>query len=250
MTIGVGFLCRDGVVIGADRQITGASYTFPECKLGGLAWKNGRAVFGYSGSRDTHQLFRQELGGRFDSRTEMSEQDLCDLVKASLEASLQKKEQFFLLLGMYLDGRSPRLFMSTPAPVRILNVNQCEVIGYGDSPLSRSLIGRFKATPGLVSVHQARIYAVRFISEAKKYDGQYVGDGIDVYSVETGGTGAPQIRVLDAGASPAWEEEVRIMTFWMDVLFNKLTDKDNKLSLDQFTERMNKFREWSDKLSS
>lgn len=245
MTMAVGFVCRDGVVIGADRQVTGTNYTFPECKLKTLKWENGHGIFAYSGSRDTYQALLPQIWARFKSDALLKYEDVQRLLKEALEASLHKKEQFFTLFGFVLEGERPQLLLTTPS-LRVLNVTECEVIGYGDSPLARSLLGRFQDVPHFVSVHQARVYAVHFISEAKRYDGQYVGDGIDVYSVDhSGEQGTRCVRVLDAGQTGAWENEIRVMTYWMDVLFSDLTDKERELSLDQFMDKLRKFREWT-----
>jgi hypothetical protein len=242
----VGFVCRDGVVIGADRQITGANYTFPECKLLSLSWKNGYGIFAYSGDYDTYQNFTKEIWARFTPEESFQRELIPDLIKQSLGAlALQKKETLLILFGVMLDSDPfPRLYVST-TKLRVVEVHECDVIGYGDSPLARSLLGRFKDVPHRITVHQARIYAVDFISQAKKYDGQFVGDGIDVFSIDKSGPGgATCVRVLDAGQTGDWEQRIRLIHYWTDVLFSKLTDKDNPVSVEQFNERMNQFRDW------
>jgi hypothetical protein len=70
------------------------------------------------------------------------------------------------------------------------------------------LLGTFKDVPHNVTVHQARIYAVYFISQVKRYDGQFVGGGIDVYSIDYSGDGEKRcVRVLDAGQTGKWKEK-------------------------------------------
>ena len=242
MTMAVGFVCWDGIVIGADRQVTGHNYTFPECKLEPLVWKNGRAILAYSGEYDAYKNFLSELSLRFKRDAVFSDKEVRDALRESLSAVDLKKETLLFLFGYLLDGAYHRLIFSTTKQ-RIVDVDQCEVIGYADSPLTRFLLGRFKALPVSVSVDQARIYAVYFISQAKKYDGQYVGDGIDVYSLERGSEG-PSIRVLDAGQTGEWEQQVNLIQYWMDVLFNFVSDRDRDVSLEQFMERLEGFREW------
>jgi len=245
MTMAVGFLCRDGVVIGADRQVTGANYTFPECKLISFSWANGHGILAYSGGRDTFMNFASELGSRVPDSLTMQKSDVKKLLKDCLTASLQKKETFLTIFGFWIEGKSPSLIMSNTER-RIVDVADCEVIGYGDSPLTRSLLGRFRDVPHSITVHQARIYAVNFISQAKKYDGQYVGDGIDVYSVDhSGDTGERCVRVLDAGQTGTWETQIQLMNYWMDVLFSHTTNKDDPVSMQQFMERVKQFREWA-----
>jgi hypothetical protein len=147
------------------------------------------------------------------------------------------------MVGFWLEGdRGPYLVISNKDR-KVVGVPECEVIGYADSPLARSLLGRFRDVPHAVSVHQATMYAVDFISQAKKYDGQYVGDGIDVYSISaTGPEGKLCVRVQDPGRSDAIEKEIHSVHYWMDVLFSKLTDKEQPVSLDQFMERIRQFR--------
>jgi len=137
----IGFLCRDGVVIGADRQVTGQHYTFPECKIIYLHWKNGTGILGYSGNRDTYLNFCGEIGARLATDAVLDEAALKKLLRDCMDASLQKKEEFYTLFGFCLDGESPAMVMTTAAK-RVVDVADCEVIGYGDSPLSRSLLGR------------------------------------------------------------------------------------------------------------
>src|SRR5882672_8217471 len=131
-----------------------------------------------------------------------------------------------------LDGMYPILLMS--AGKKITTVNECEVIGRGDSPLSRFLLGTFKDQPHSVSVMQASIYAVSFIAEAKKYDGQYVGGGTDVYVLErnNGNAQRGQIQIADAGQTHDWEQQIAVMNYWMDALFSHVTDKNNPVLMD------------------
>lgn len=242
----VGFACRDGLVIGADRQVTGSNYTFPECKLDGIKWANGHAIYAYSGNRDTYNAFRQTVWTKFVApNAVLSHPEIEGILKDCLQAVLSPKEVFHTLFGYWLDGMFPILLLTVGAK-RITQVNECEVIGYGDSPLARFLLGTFKDVPHFVTVHQARIYATYFISQAKKYDGQYVGGPIDVYSLDCSGDGGQRcVRILDAGQTGKWEEEANLMRYWMDVLFSHVTNKDNLVSLEQFMERLRAFRQWS-----
>lgn len=137
MTMAVGFVCRDGIVIGADRQVTGANYTFPECKLHSLKWKNGHAIFAYSGERDSCQEFLKEISERFTQDVFLQWENVRSLLKESLAAlALKDDEAFLTLFGFMLDDRKPHLLMSTSRQ-RVIDVPECEVIGYADSPLAR-----------------------------------------------------------------------------------------------------------------
>jgi hypothetical protein len=245
MTMAVGFLCRDGVVIGADRQITAQEkYTFPECKLTATRWRNGHGILGYAGNHDTYRAFEKLFMSAFSGDVVIARDDVASRLEEVLKAIIRKKEGFQTLFGFWVDGKYQSLLTSVGSD-RVLDVDECEVIGHGDSPLSRFLLGTFKDVPHYVTVHQARIYAVYFISQAKKYDGQYVGGPIDVYSIDMSGqNGERCVRVLDAGRTPEWEEQTNRIRYWMDVIFSQLTNKDNPVSVEQFNERMSQFRDW------
>ncbi len=243
VTMAIGFLCRDGVVIGADRQITGNHYTFPECKIITFRWANGEGILAYSGNRDTFIAFAAELATRVTNDLHMQIQDVKQLLKDCLEATLQKKEIFMTIFGFWIDNQ-PWMIMSNSTR-RVIDVPGCEVIGYGDSALARSLLGRMRSSVHIqVSVQQARIYAVDFISQAKKYDGEFVGGGTDVYSITYDEQGQRTTYVMDPAGTSTWEQEIELMHYWQDALFGNLTDADRPLYLDQFMERLRRFRAW------
>jgi hypothetical protein len=247
MTMAVGFLCSDGLVIGADRQITGANYTFPEEKIISFSWANGRAILAYSGERDTFMNLAREIGTQFLDNVTLTEIGARNLFKQCIDTTLHKKETFLVLFGFWIDGQDfPCLIVHNSAR-RLVDVMVSEVIGYGDSPLTRSLLGRFHNTSiRKVTVHQARIYAVDFISQAKKYDGQYVGDGIDVYSIVRRKDDGKIITLsLDPGQTQQWEKEIEHVHFWLDILFRHVIHEDRNPNVDQFAEKIRKFREWA-----
>ena len=257
--MGAGFLCRDGVVIGADTQVTGANYTFPECKLLNFEWQNGSAILGYCGTRDLFISFASELGVRISHDVALGDQQIRAVLKDCLEASKQKKETLQIIAGYWIDGsRFPSLVHST-ATRTIIDAASCEVIGYADSPLARSLLGRFKNLPH-VSVQQARIYAVDFISQAKKYDGQYVGGDINLYSIEdhdceiwprgTSGTAiireCKYTRMITSGMDE-WEREIGQLTSALDQYFFDLTNRDQELSPAKLSGPVKVFRSWANR---
>jgi hypothetical protein len=93
-------------------------------------------------------------------------------------------------------------------------------------------------------VRQASIYARRMISEISKYDGQFVGDGVDVFTIEVRPETWPRPG-FGSGPSDAWDEEINLMTCWMEILFRQITDKDTPLNLDQFIKAVKRFRKFS-----
>jgi hypothetical protein len=110
VTMAVGFICKDGLVIAADRQITGANYTFQECKLHTINWMNGRGLWTYAGSCDTAKLYWQELESRLNLKTKVTRAELQGTLKEVLSASVKKKENFNTLLGAWTEGEDKVLF--------------------------------------------------------------------------------------------------------------------------------------------
>jgi hypothetical protein len=247
MTMAVGFLRPDGVVIGADRQITGIGYTFPECKIVGIYWQNGAGILAYSGERDIYRDFLANMQSAFGQNVTRQEDEIRPLIKQCLDAlHLRKNEGFLTLFGYILRGQRPRLLLSN-SKQRVVDAGLCEVIGYADSPLSRSFLGRYQDVPITGGIKQARIYAVDFISQAKKYDGQYVGDGIDVFSISRSeNSGIESIQIVDAGNTVVWENRISIVRYWLDVFFNEISNTEAPMiNVGLFKQRMAEFRQWA-----
>lgn len=255
----VGFRCFDGVVIAADTQVTGANYTFPECKLINVEWTNGSAILAYSGNRDTFITFARELGSRLSHDANLTDQQIRSTLKDCLKASVEKKKPLLTITGYWIDGaNSPSLIMTTTTQ-QIVEVAGCEIIGYGDSPLARFLLGRFRALPGLISVQQARLYAVDFISQAKQYDGEYVGGNINLYSIENHdcsqvwpSSTVSLIRRRDnmytrmiTTDTYEWERALGHINSVFDRFFLALITPDGQPSLNYLVESAKRFRLWA-----
>jgi hypothetical protein len=259
VTMVVGFLCRDGVVIGADTQVTGANYTFPECKLKNFEWANGSGILGYSGNRDMFLSFAKELDVRASEDTNLTEQGIRDVFRDCLEAVKEKKEVLLIMAGCWVDGARFPFLVSSTTTRRIVDVTNSEVIGYADSPLARYLLGRFRGLCHSVSVQQARIYAVDFISQAKKYDGQYVGGDIVLYSIEDHDPGRLWPSVPSGSGitregkhtrmimvrSDTWDREISIMNDAFDEFFCALINPVQQPSLNSLSGQIKMFRSWA-----
>jgi hypothetical protein len=259
VTMVVGFLCRDGVVIGADTQVTGANYTFPECKLKNFEWANGSGIIGYSGSRDMFWAFAKELDARVSEDANLTEQEIRNVLKDCLEITKDKKEALLIMVGYWVDGARFPVLVSSTTTRRIVDIANADVIGYADSPLARYLLGRFKALPDRVSVQQARIYAVDFIAQAKKYDGQFVGGDTVLYSIEhhdfrqlwpstPAGSGIireGKFTQMIAIREDTWDREISIINDAFDAFFCALIDPNKQPSLNSMSGRIKMFRSWA-----
>jgi hypothetical protein len=224
MTMGIGFVCRDGVVIASDRQLTAPQYTDSDCKLHSHKWVNGRAIWSYAGNVDTANrlgaiLWKDEHFGQFAAISSWS--DVRDRLEASLRECLGENEEFYTLFGAWVEGATlPFLLLTTAA--QAMAVPKCEIIGTGDSPLTRYLRGVFLGFPSYPTIQQATIAAIYFISKVKTYDAQFVGGGTDVWFVDAD----RQTKVMDVGKTKPWEEEIQDIEFRTNVLFRLLSDRE------------------------
>jgi hypothetical protein len=248
MTIAVGFLCPDGVVIGADRRIAGHALTFAESKLDRFDWSDGRAIMGYSGDRDTWIKLKENLHGSIVPSLSLDGDGFRDLLKKILRSTLGRKEAFCTLCGYWKGGDNYYLLKTDGDS--IVPISSTEIIGWGNSALSRYMMQRYEIL-GYRSVKQALIYAANFISQAERYDGQYIGNGAEAYCLqridgwgqEPGGKVG--VRILTPSRAEEYQKHVDIINHWMDVLFGQMTDSKRPLELDEFIAAVQRFRLWT-----
>jgi hypothetical protein len=145
-----GFVCVDGIVMGADRQVTSPHYTFHERKIFTVKWNSGAALWSYAGDRDKAVSLRSDIETRIASGAVVDRATVKLAWEASLKRCLKKKkEEFQSLFGCWTD-EGPVLWLSNGHELII--VPDCEIIGTGDSALSRYLRGSYIARPTSPSV--------------------------------------------------------------------------------------------------
>lgn len=239
MTMCVGFMCRDGVVLGSDRQMTiPGSHTFSECKLHSMAWVKGRAIWGYSGSPDTAKRLYKELESSLSTFCGVARSELREHLESALKTTLGKKEEFYSLFGARAEGDwKPLLLMSDG--VKAVEVEKCEIIGHGDSSVTRYLRGKFLRFPSFPTVGQAIAHAIYFVAQAKKYQGQFVGGGTDVYLIDAD----RRTKVMDVPSTDAWEKELDLIEFRTDALFRLLSD--NEITEERISAELEAFNGFS-----
>ncbi len=218
MTMAAGFVCRDGLVIAADRQFTSDFHTHQECKLSELQWKNGLAIWGYSGSPDKARRVSEELATIFNQGTKVMRAEI-EGALASVVKDIKKKEFFGMLFGAWTEGEEQILFSSSGSEVSV--VPRCEVIGWGDSPLARYLRGLYLRM-GQLSVWQASVIGMYFILQGKTYDGKYIGGPTDVFIIDKN----RKRREIAAANSRGWETVLETMDQQAANLFSVFTDAD------------------------
>jgi len=219
MTMAAGFVCRDGLVITADRQFTTDLHTYQECKLRELRWKNGLAIWGYAGSPETARRVNEELAKRFNPGVTVVRADIESTITSVLKPILKKKEFWGLLFGAWTEGEEQILFSSSGKEVSI--VPRCEVIGWGDSPLARYLRGLYLRM-GQLSVWQASVVGLYFILQGKTYDGKYIGGPTDVFIIDKN----RKRREIEIASSRVWESALEAIDQQIATLFSVFTDAD------------------------
>jgi hypothetical protein len=235
MTIGLGFVCSDGIVIGADRQVTNLSaYTFQEDKITSIAWKNGKAIWGYAGNYDTARKLRAELIKRF-SGLSVSRMDLKEYLEDILETCLGKKERFYMLFGAQTEGEQNVLFVTNGTDA--LEVEKCEIIGGGDSSLSRYLRGVYLGVPFPPQISQAVLWATYFIQQAKRYDGEYCGGATNISTLDFFGT----LNIVEVHRIEELEKQMQFVEYASGVLFAFLTTKG--IPDDRIEEELETYKE-------
>ena len=233
MTLVAGFLCHDGIVLAADRQMTSTTYTFPDVKLNSLRWVKGRAIWGYSGNLDTANRLEREFQSEFGQFSQVSRHDLSSFIEKALKKALKRREHFYTLFGAAIEGEQPCLFVSDGK--RVAPVSRCEIIG-SDSSSIRYLRGLFLRSLS-TSVNRATVFAIYLLSQAKKYDGQWIGGGTDICLIDSTG----YVKVMDAPQTQTWEGELDIVQSWTVNLFSFLSDPD--ISPEWIDRRFKEFRE-------
>jgi ATP-dependent protease HslVU (ClpYQ) peptidase subunit len=221
MTICIGFQCRDGLVLAADRQMT-MGHTYQECKLHQLKWKNGRAIWGYAATNaDTSKIVALEVERKFTLDTSVSRSEIPDVLKEVLTKCLKgkNKESFVTLLGARTEGEQKSLLISNNRDV--IYGERCEVIGLGDSALSRFFRGLFLRMS--LTVYQASILAIYVIKQEKAYNGQYIGGGTDVFFLEDS---SPLMRLFTESQTLEWERELSMIEGVIARYFQNMTDPD------------------------
>src|ERR1700693_3749465 len=209
MTMCIGFVCGNGLVVAADSQHTFPDgHTFHEAKVHSFKWKNGRAIWGYAASNsDTSKIVWEMMERRLLLEKSFNRTEIKTVLTEVLGEVVRSEEQFLMLVGSWTEGEHPVLLRSNGSDV--VYGERCEVVGFGDTSLSRFWRDLFlKAIPN-PSVWQASIAAIYFIMQAKKYNGQFVGGDTDGFVMA--GSPATLIRVLTRQFTEAWEHRLEMM---------------------------------------
>jgi hypothetical protein len=193
VTIALGFLCPDGIVLCSDRQMTdsGAGLKYQKSKL---SWMSGLFVPGielevvsaYAGDPEAAKIMRTEIRERLGSEIAKSK-----IVGFQAPAARKALERIFnnknakclqMLVGIRFSSSEMCLFKTSGK--KVLDA-RTEYIGSGDCSALRYLADVLLPS-FITSIYQAQVLGSYLVSVANQYvDG--CGGGPDIYTINRDG---------------------------------------------------------------
>lgn len=183
VTIGVGFSCSDGVVLCADRQITGEGYKFEESKIFSIQRNDYYTfIFSYAGDPDAARVMFEKTRDGMREITSSNDMSVKDRVKRALEQIFTDKSTKGLqtLIGVVSGGE--HFLIKTKEKMVVEGFT--EYIGAGDSSALRYLCG-FLLHHHL-TVSEALIFGSYIVSVAGRYV-EFCSEGCDHATLYTVG---------------------------------------------------------------
>jgi 20S proteasome alpha/beta subunit len=186
MTIGVGFQCNDGVVLGADKQLTCSGYhKYSTNKIYSSNSDSCRFVMSFSGLSDTADVafrrVRKALHAMKVPPGVLPIETIIETLEQVYSRMTFDEELFQTLIGVWTPFFMPMLFKTSNKKVA---EGYSEFIGTGDSSVIHyldSLLPR-----DAYSTNEATVLASYFVSIANRYiDG--CGGGPDICVMDLNG---------------------------------------------------------------
>ncbi len=171
MTIGVGFLCSDGIVLCADRQITGQGYKFQQAKIFSIQRQDYTFVFTYAGDPDAARMMFEKTRDAMRHVT-IDRESAKDAIKRTLEKIFANKATKGLqtLIGMRTKEEH---FLIKTKEKKVVEGVAAEYIGAGDSSALRYLCDFLLDQQ--MSVSEALVLGSYIVSVAGRYV-EYCGE--------------------------------------------------------------------------
>ncbi len=210
MTIALGFACEDGIVLGADTQLTASgSHKGYACKLfadGSSTWSAAVTYAGYTSFVDSfNDRFQEEISNAEKQWTVTPAlvRDVITSILRTFDASDSDSTE--LLCGISLAGKNQRLFKTKGTLVS--EVKDHAYIGVGDSSVIRYILPLI-ARHGIQDAQQACLVATYLIRAAKMYiDG--CGGDTDIWMLKPSGE-----RVVWGGHTAAVEDQLAMAEYF------------------------------------
>jgi hypothetical protein len=207
VTIGVGFICPDAIVLCSDRQLTGqGGYKYEERKIYFYSCPPDlNLIFSFAGDQDAARLMFDKVTAamdEFSAERNMAERQARNALIAIYDDKHTKGLQ--TLIGFFYKGNEPFLIKTVERKV-LLGV-PAEYIGVGDSSVLRYICDILVTK--LLSVQEACSVGSYIVRTANKY--------ID------GCSGGPDITVLYADGKIAEDYAPEHMDQALEQQFRKM----------------------------
>jgi hypothetical protein len=192
VTIALGFLCPDGIVLCSDRQITdsNAGLKYPKRKLSWMTAARAGIQFdlasAYAGDPESAKIIRTEIAERFDMEIAKSKQigPYAPSARKVLERIFNSKHTKHLQMLIGIRFHSGELCLFRTSGKKVFEA-RTEYIGGGDSSALRYL-AVFLLPPFIESIFQAQVLGSYLVSVANQYvDG--CSGGPDIYTITKDG---------------------------------------------------------------
>jgi 20S proteasome alpha/beta subunit len=190
LTISIGFCAEDGIVLGADREVTSSFNSKYERKKVFSYLAHGWAMgITYAGYCDVFEIAHEKVKALFHSIRKQSPtfETLMGLVEDVLR-DIKKERRSEMKLSMLLApsiGSEIRLYASEDA--EISPAGSWKVLGYGDTPLTHFLVATLRdSSRDRFDSYEALLLAAYVVVQANKYT-QYCSGGPDLLIVKKHG---------------------------------------------------------------
>lgn len=187
VTIGIGFSCSDGIVLCADRQMTGAGgFKFEQSKISGGGRDHWMILFTYAGDPDAAKVMLRKTCRQITAEMRKAKSDFKTIQAEKARAALEKifadkhTKGLQTLIGIRFDTSECYLFKTNE---RKVVEGFTEYIGGGDSSALRYLCDfLFTGQVRDFTVDEASVIGSYIVSVANRYiDG--CSGGPDVTSI-------------------------------------------------------------------
>src|ERR1700682_2543982 len=192
MTVALGFLCHDGIVLCSDRQITKGEMKYEEQKICGISGNGYKIAFTYAGDPDqmkrVHQDFNRKLN--FRAPEPILVQSILEDLLLETHVRLGEEMNLECLCAVSSSDGTETLFRTNNKKV---SPGYQECLGVGESALIHYILGLL---PEPVSqTHEASLLGIYLIVQVKRNtDG--CGGRTDLAILRKGEWNSPP-RVID-----------------------------------------------------
>jgi hypothetical protein len=234
MTIGIGFLDAEEILLGSDMEMTGGGtlkYRGSKDHWGWFDGEDGTIAAVYAGlendMRAVWEKLEEGIYARQSDTSVIGVKGVREVLEHAVDEVIgKKKSSFEMLVGISKKQELP-LFLKVFGN-RVVRADRWELIGYGNCELAHYLLQMFDER-GPNTLPQAVLWATHIISTANHFV-QYVGQGIRLLVVANG-----QLHLMDGDmfTQRLAEIERRIAGIWFDACNTKLSPEELKAALDR-----------------